>query len=160
MGEICSFLQNLKINFHTSSLLSFSTHSLCTVVPLAFFLLFRCDEGTCHASASFHIFPVGWKLQRTLPQVGRIWKRRSPEVGWKNLLKLSAFCVHTHSHQVKQEESAMAEQREVIDIIVVIFHIIVQFVVYLMFSMPLLNYQQAGWKTGQKSICSRNSRVG
>ena len=54
----------------------------------------------------------------------------------------------------------MAEQREVIDIIVVIFHIIVQFVVYLMFSMPLLNYQQAGWKTEQKSICSRNSRVG
>ena len=91
------------------------------------------------------------------------WKnlqRRSPEVGWKNLLKLSAFCVHTQSHQVKQEESAMAEQREVIDIIVVIFHIIVQFVVYLMFSMHLLNYQQAGWKTGQESICSRNSRVG
>ena len=54
----------------------------------------------------------------------------------------------------------MAEQREVIDIIVVIFHIIVQFLVYLMFSMPLLNYQQAGWKTGQESICSRNSRAG
>ena len=114
-------------------------------------------ELALHLLFFIYFQAAGSCKERYLRLVGRICKEGHLSL---DLLKLSAFCVHTHSHQVKQEESAMAEQREVIDIIVVTFHIIVQFVVYLMFSMPLLNYQQAGWKTGQESICSRNSRVG